>query len=154
MPPPGHVTRRRSTGRTVLLLLGAVLAVVGLKAVTMQSDGPAEVRRLALGEGGTTSQGNEVTVLGWNERASSEPDLSEVDLKACRSKADQPLLSAGALSLEMPNGKTLSPEGSSLKIDGNCISGAVFFPDTRGTTPRSALYDRGSIALRWSFDSR
>lgn len=142
-------TRARPRGRTVLILLLACLGVVALKAATMQSGGPSEIRRLALGEGGKTSQGNEVTVYGWKAQGGAEPGRSAIDFRSCRSSKDQPLVSAGAFSLEAPDGKTLTPQGSDLKIEGDCVSGEVFFADTRGIQPRSASYSRGDVELSW-----
>lgn len=135
--------------RGVLLLLAGALAVVVWRAATMGS-GTTEVRQLSIGASGTTDQGTTVTVASWKAESASDAGKSQIDVKSCRTSPDQQLISAAAFGLVMPNGKTLEPDGSELKVlDENCVEGAIFFPAT-GDQPRSVVLDKGSVTLSWA----
>ena len=131
------------------MVLGSFFAIALLRAA-VDSGASADVRRLALGESTMTDQGNELTVYGWTPRSASEPALSEIDVKSCRTSPDQPLIKAGAFALELANGKTLEPQGSELQTVENCIKGNIFFPPTKSESPRSVVFNGGSVRLSWT----
>lgn len=150
---PGRKRAGQPATRTLLLLLGGFLAIVVLRAAAVDSGASVKVRRLSLGDTGTTYQGNKLTVYSWkSQSASSKTALSEIDVESCRTSRNQPLIKAGAFALEMPTGKTFQPEGSDLTVVENCIKGKIFFPATRSEKPRSIVFTGGSVRLSWTVD--
>ncbi len=141
-------------GNKALLVLAA-LAVLVVIVASRRSSSP-EVKQLPIGSRAATSAGYELTVHSWKSAGSSptakEKGLSAIEIESCRTAPDRPLLKAGAFSLEMPDGKSLEPQGSDLTTSPDCVRGEIFFPATADTKPRSVLYSAGSPRLSWTVD--